>query len=398
MKSLWNDTEAQAFSNDRLELRVYTSRLLGANPDLVLHGGGNTSVKLNQQNFFGDPEELLLVKGSGWDLATIESPGFAPVRLDTLKRLAELETLSDTEMVRQQRAAMTDPGAPNPSVEAILHALIPFRYVDHTHADAVLAVTNHPDGEKSVQEILSEINLEDSTIANSVKNCLPQINDLISKAVELVISKGRIFYIGSGTSGRLGIVDASECLPTFGIGDKIIGIIAGGDKAIRISQEFAEDSTSTAWLDLTKHNVSKSDMVIGISASGSTPYVIGGLEMSKKNKITTGCITCNLQTKIAENSDFPVEVIVGPEYVTGSSRMKAGTAQKMILNMISTTVMIKLGRIYDNKMIDMKLSNNKLYERAVRILKTILDIETETAKKLIEEHKNIRTAIENFKK
>ena len=153
MKSLWNDTEAQAFSNDPLELRVYTSRLLGANPDLVLHGGGNTSVKLNQQNFFGDPEELLLVKGSGWDLATIESPGFAPVRLDTLKRLAELETLSDTEMVRQQRAAMTDPGAPNPSVEAILHALIPFRYVDHTHADAVLAVTNHPDGEKSVQEI-----------------------------------------------------------------------------------------------------------------------------------------------------------------------------------------------------------------------------------------------------
>ena len=139
-------------------------------------------------------------------------------------------------------------------------------------------------------------------------------------------------------------------------------------------------------------------MVIGISASGSTPYVIGGLEMSKKNKITTGCITCNLQTKIAENSDFPVEVIVGPEYVTGSSRMKAGTAQKMILNMISTTVMIKLGRIHDNKMIDMKLSNNKLYERAVRILKTILDVETETAKKLIEEHKNIRTAIENFKK
>tara|TARA_Y100000739_G_scaffold42877_1_gene32493 strand:+ start:589 stop:1401 length:813 start_codon:yes stop_codon:yes gene_type:complete len=251
---------------------------------------------------------------------------------------------------------------------------------------------------KSVQEILSEINLEDSTIADSVKKCLPQINNLISKAVDLVSSKGRIFYIGSGTSGRLGIVDASECLPTFGIGDKIIGIIAGGDKAIRISQEFAEDSTSTAWSDLAKHNVNKNDLVIGISASGSTPYVVGGLEMSKKNKITTGCITCNLQTKIAINSDFPIEVIVGPEYVTGSSRMKAGTAQKMILNMISTTVMIKLGRIHDNKMIDMKLSNNKLYDRAIRILKTILDIDTETAKKLIEEHKNIRTAVENFKK
>jgi len=214
----------------------------------------------------------------------------------------------------------------------------------------------------------------------------------------LVSSKGRIFYIGSGTSGRLGIVDASECLPTFGVGNKIIGIIAGGDKAIRISQEFAEDSTSTAWLDLTKHNVSKNDMVIGISASGSTPYVLGGLEMSKKNKITTGCITSNLQTKIAENSDFPIEVIVGPEYVTGSSRMKAGTAQKMVLNMISTTIMIKLGRIHDNKMIDMKLSNNKLYERAIRILKTILEIDSEIAKKLIEKHKNIRAAIENFKK
>ncbi len=143
--------------------------------------------------------------------------------------------------------------------------------------------------------------------------------------------------------------------------------------------------------------MNKNDLVIGISASGSTPYVVGGLEMCKKNKITTGCITCNKMTKIAENSDFPIEVIVGPEYVTGSSRMKAGTAQKMILNMISTTVMIKLGRIHDNKMIDMKLSNNKLYKRAVRILKTILDVETETAKKLIEEHKNIRAAVENFK-
>ena len=153
MKSLWNNEKAEGFSKDPLELRVYTSRLLGANPDLVLHGGGNTSVKLSEENFFGETEELLLVKGSGWDLATIETPGFAPVRLETLKRLAELETLSDSEMVRQQRAAMTDPSAPNPSVEAILHALIPFRDVDHTHADAVLAVTNHPAGEQSVQEI-----------------------------------------------------------------------------------------------------------------------------------------------------------------------------------------------------------------------------------------------------
>ena len=221
---------------------------------------------------------------------------------------------------------------------------------------------------------------------------------MISKAIEQVNQDGRIFYIGSGTSGRLGIVDASECLPTFGIGDKIIGIIAGGDKAIRSSQEFAEDSTSDAWLDLKKHNVSENDLVIGISASGSTPYVDGGLETCKKNNITTGCITCNSQSNIASNSDFPIEVIVGPEYVTGSSRMKAGTAQKMILNMISTSVMIKLGRVHDNKMIDMKLSNKKLYDRAIRMLQSILEIETETAKKLIKKHKNVRTAVKNFKK
>ena len=187
-------------------------------------------------------------------------------------------------------------------------------------------------------------------------------------------------------------------MPTFGIGDKIIGIIAGGDKAIRESQEFAEDSTSCAWIDLEKHNISRKDLVVGISASGSTPYVIGGLKKCLENQINTGCITCNNETQLKTYSKFPIEVIVGPEYVTGSSRMKAGTAQKMILNMISTSVMIKLGRILDNKMIDMKLSNNKLIERAVRILKSILNIDTETAKKLIYKHNSIRDAVENFKK
>ena len=216
--------------------------------------------------------------------------------------------------------------------------------------------------------------------------------------IELINSNGRIFYIGSGTSGRLGIVDASECLPTFGIGDKIVGIIAGGEKAIRESQEFAEDSISDAWFDLKKYDLNKNDFVIGISASGSTPYVVGGLKKCKDNNISTGCITCNKDTEIANYSDFPIEVIVGPEYVTGSSRMKAGTAQKMILNMISTSVMIKLGRVLDNKMIDMKLSNNKLYDRANRILKSILNIDSKTAKELINKHKNIRDAIENFKK
>ena len=223
------------------------------------------------------------------------------------------------------------------------------------------------------------------------------VNQLIEKAFKILKNDGRLFYIGSGTSGRLGILDASECLPTFGIENKIIGLIAGGDKAIRKSQEYAEDSITNAWKDLLVYKIDQNDMVIGISASGTTPYVVGGLISCKKNGITTGCITCNKNTKIAENSDFPIEVIVGPEYISGSSRMKAGTAQKMILNMISSAVMIKLGRVLDNKMIDMKLSNNKLYDRAVRIVESILNVDKNTAKDLIYKHKNIRLAIENHK-
>ncbi len=220
---------------------------------------------------------------------------------------------------------------------------------------------------------------------------------LVEKTSELLINDGRIFYIGSGTSGRLGIVDASECLPTFGIDDKIYGIIAGGDKAIRKSQEYAEDSKTQAWEDLKPYNLSKNDIVIGISASGSTPYVVSGINECNKNGIYTGCITCNRNSSLAKLSSYPVEVIVGPEYITGSSRMKAGTAQKMVLNMISTTVMIKLGRVFDNKMIDMKLSNNKLHERAIRILKSILKIGDDEAKKLIKENNNIRLSIEKFR-
>ena len=223
------------------------------------------------------------------------------------------------------------------------------------------------------------------------------VNQLIEKAFKILKNDGRLFYIGSGTSGRLGILDASECLPTFGIENKIIGLIAGGDEAIRKSQEYAEDSITNAWKDLLAYKINQNDMVIGISASGTTPYVVGGLISCKKNGITTGCITCNKDTKIAENSDFPIEVIVGPEYISGSSRMKAGTAQKMILNMISSAVMIKLGRVLDNKMIDMKLSNNKLYDRAVRIVESILNVDKNTAKDLIYKHKNIRLAIENHK-
>jgi N-acetylmuramic acid 6-phosphate etherase len=223
------------------------------------------------------------------------------------------------------------------------------------------------------------------------------VNLLIEKAFKILKNDGRLFYIGSGTSGRLGILDASECLPTFGIENKIIGLIAGGDAAIRKSQEHAEDSITNAWKDLLFYNIDQNDMVIGISASGSTPYVLGGLISCKKNGITTGCITCNQDTEIAQNSDFPIEVIVGAEYISGSSRMKAGTAQKMILNMISSAVMIKLGRVLDNKMIDMKLSNNKLYERAIRIVESILNIDKSVAKDLIHKYKNIRLAIENYK-
>lgn len=220
---------------------------------------------------------------------------------------------------------------------------------------------------------------------------------LVEKTSELLTNDGRIFYIGSGTSGRLGIVDASECLPTFGIDEKIYGIIAGGDKAIRKSQEYAEDSKTQAWEDLKPYNLSKNDIVIGISASGSTPYIVSGINECNKNGIYTGCITCNRNSSLAKLSSYPVEVIVGPEYITGSSRMKAGTAQKMVLNMISTTVMIKLGRVFDNKMIDMKLSNNKLHERAIRILKSILKIGDDEAKKLIKENNNIRLSIEKFR-
>jgi len=250
---------------------------------------------------------------------------------------------------------------------------------------------------KSIEIITSEINNEDNSVAISVKKCLPMVNQLIEKAFQILKNDGRLFYIGSGTSGRLGILDASECLPTFGFENKIIGIIAGGDIAIRKSQEHAEDSMTNAWKDLQCYNINQNDMVIGISASGSTPYVVGGLISCKKNGITTGCIISNKDTKIAQNSDFPIEVIVGPEYISGSSRMKAGTAQKMILNMISSTVMIKLGRVLDNKMIYMKLSNNKLNERAIRIVESILNIDKNIAKNLIYKYKNIRLAIENYK-
>ncbi len=209
---------------------------------------------------------------------------------------------------------------------------------------------------------------------------------------------GRLFYVGAGTSGRLGILDASECPPTFGVSDKlVVGLIAGGDKAIRKSQEFAEDDSNQGWIDLLEFDINTNDSVIGIAASGTTPYVVGAIKMCNEEGILTGCITSNSNSPLANASNYPIEVIVGPEVVTGSSRMKAGTAQKLILNTVSTTLMIKLGRIKDNKMIDMQLSNNKLINRAERILMKELNIDNNKAKSLLKENKSVRKSIENNK-
>ncbi len=251
---------------------------------------------------------------------------------------------------------------------------------------------------KSTKELVNIINNEDMTVASAVKKTLPNLTILIDKIYLNMKNGGRLFYVGAGTSGRLGIIDASECPPTFGVSDKlVIGIIAGGDKAIRKSQEFAEDDYNQGWADLLEFNISKNDSVIGIAASGTTPYVVGALKKCSEEDILTACITCNLNSPLAKASNYPIEVIVGPEVVTGSSRMKAGTAQKLILNTISTTLMIKLGRVKDNKMIDMQLSNNKLINRAERILMKELSIDNDKAKSLLEENKSVRKSIENNK-
>jgi N-acetylmuramic acid 6-phosphate etherase len=221
----------------------------------------------------------------------------------------------------------------------------------------------------SIEELLYSINAEDKKVPNAVEKIIPQLVPLIKTISEKMKNNGRLFYIGAGTSGRLGIVDASECPPTYGVDyGKVIGIIAGGNKAITRAVEFAEDDEKQGWKDLKKHKVSINDVVIGLSASGTTPYVIGALKECKKHNIITGSISCNPNAEISKYADYPIEVIVGPEFVTGSTRMKAGTAQKLILNMISTSVMIQLGRVKDNKMIDMQLTNAKLIDRGTRIL------------------------------
>jgi len=251
----------------------------------------------------------------------------------------------------------------------------------------------------SVAELLSNINNEDKTVPLAVEKTLPQIELLVSKVVEKMKLGGRLFYIGAGTSGRLGIVDASECPPTFGVPfDLVNGIIAGGDKAIRKAVENAEDNTTQAWIDLQEQNISKNDVVIGIAASGTTPYVIEGLKKCNENNISTGCITCNERSPLALTANFPIVVVVGPEFVTGSSRMKAGTAQKLVLNMISTATMIQLGKVKGNKMVDMQLSNDKLVDRGVKMIMSEIPVDYEKASQLLKEFGSVRKAVDNFNK
>jgi len=248
----------------------------------------------------------------------------------------------------------------------------------------------------SIKELLQNINNEDEKVALIVKKEIPKISKLIEAVFNKLNSGGRLFYLGAGTSGRLGILDASECPPTFGVShDLVIGLIAGGDTAIRKAVEFAEDNENLGWEDLKKYNISSHDIVIGIAASGTTPYVVGALKRCQKNRITTGCITCNLDTPLSTFSDYSVEVVVGPEFVTGSTRMKSGTAQKLVLNMITTSTMIKLGKVLGNKMVDMQLSNTKLVERGIKMIMRKTNLNSDEAKKLLIKHGSVRKAIAN---
>ena len=260
--------------------------------------------------------------------------------------------------------------------------------------------SNFTDLEKmSVSELLTNINSEDQAVAIAVQKVIPAIEKLVIEIVEKLKNGCRLFYIGAGTSGRLGILDASECPPTFGVShDMVVGLIAGGDEAIRKAVENAEDDTEQSWKDLQQYNISDNDVLIGIAASGTTPYVIGGLKEANKHNIITGSITMNAGSPLALEAKHPIVCIVGPEFVTGSSRMKAGTAQKMILNMISTSSMILLGRVKGNKMVDMQLSNEKLVNRGTAMVMETLNIDEDLANKLLLHYGSVRNAINNYKK
>jgi len=250
----------------------------------------------------------------------------------------------------------------------------------------------------TVKHLISSINREDAKVHEAVRKALPQIESLICQIIKRMQQGGRIFYLGAGTSGRLGVLDASELPPTFGAPEGlVIGLIAGGDKALRKAVEAAEDDPDRAWEELKERNINPHDTVIGIAASGSTPYVVGGLKKARENGILTGCITCNPNALVSKEAEFPIEAIVGPEIVTGSTRLKAGTAQKMILNMITTTIMIKLGRVKGNKMVNMQLTNQKLVQRGTRMLMEELGLEAEDAKNLLLTHGSVKDALDASK-
>ncbi len=251
--------------------------------------------------------------------------------------------------------------------------------------------------QKSVEELITSMNVEDGSVHQAVQKALPQIQALIEQIIKRMEQGGRIFYLGAGTSGRLGVLDASELPPTFGVPySMVIGLIAGGDTALRKAVENAEDDFNKAWEELKKYSVDDTDTVIGIAASGTTPYVIGGIHHARKHGLLTGCITCNPNSDVAQEAEYPVEAIVGPEFITGSTRLKAGTAQKMILNMITTTIMIKLGRVKGNRMVNMRLSNQKLIERGIRMLMDELHMEADTANDLLLKHGSVNNAIEAY--
>jgi len=250
----------------------------------------------------------------------------------------------------------------------------------------------------SIHDLLININGEDKSVPMAVEKIIPHIETLVNIIVEKMETGGRLFYIGAGTSGRLGILDASEIPPTYGMPQgKVIGLIAGGDTAIRKAVENAEDDIQQAWLDLSVHHISQDDVVIGIAASGRTPYVIGGVKKAREQGIITGCITCNQGSELSKHVDYPIEVVVGPEFVTGSTRMKSGTAQKLVLNMISTATMIKLGRVKGNKMVDMQLTNNKLVDRGVRMIMQELAIDQDKAEQLLKKYGSVRKAVDSIK-
>lgn len=251
----------------------------------------------------------------------------------------------------------------------------------------------------TVKELLTGINQEDAGIHLAIREIIPQTEKLIDKILERLPLGGRVFYIGAGTSGRLGVLDASEIPPTFGVSPgTIIGLIAGGDHALRNAVEAAEDNTEQAWKDMEAFQINKLDTVIGIAASGTTPYVIGGIKEARAKGLLTGCITCNPGSPLALEAEYPIEAVVGPEFVTGSTRMKAGTAQKLILNMISTILMIKMGRVKGNKMVNMQLTNKKLVERGTRMIMEELGLPKEEAKGLLLKHGSVKKVLDELKK